>query len=112
MSQFLDEWVHTDTGKTILYTVSLSDGTTPDYTSATAISLVARCARGRKEFTLAGTVSSGPNRIFAFPSPITATGLVLPEAGDSDTYDFRVTYTLSGNVYWTSPGRLRIVRFP
>lgn len=110
MSQFLDEWVHTDTGKVISYTINLPDGSTPDFTGASNIQLVAVCRKPQRSFTLDGTLSSGPNRIFAFPSP--ATEAETPEPDARDVYDFRVTWTLSAKVYWSSPGRLAIVRFP
>lgn len=110
MSTFLDEWVYGDTGKAILYTVNLADGSTPDYTTATPITLTARCSKPQRSFTLAGSVSNGPSRIFSFASP--AATAADPGAGSRDVYDFRVSYVYNTKTYWTSPGRLAIVRFP
>lgn len=118
MSQFLDEWVWGDTGKTIIYTVRVPDGSTPDYTSASAITLTARCTNPQKSFTLSGTVASGPLRQFTFPSPCSSA--TAPAVGARDVYDFRVSYDWDSDgagagtskTYWTSQGRLAIVRFP
>lgn len=118
MSQFLDEWVWGDTGKTITYTVRVPDGSTPDYSTASAISLVAVCRSPQKNFTLAGTVLSGPLRKFSFPSPCSAA--TAPAAGARDVYDFHVSYDWDADgagsgttkTYWTSMGRLAIKRFP
>lgn len=113
MSQFVDEWVYgssPDTGKTILYTVNLADGSAPDYSTATGISLVAVCRKPQRSFTLTGSVASGTSRQFSFPSPCTAA--TAPGAGERDVYEFRVTYTYNAKVYWTSPSRLSIVSWP
>lgn len=109
-AQFLDEWVHTDTGKTITYTVSIPDGSDPDFTGATGIELHAKCRSPQRSFTLAGTLSSGPNRVFTFPSPMTQAA--APGVDQRDVYDFRVRWTLDAKIYWSSPGRLAVVRFP
>lgn len=111
MSEFGDEWVYGDSGKSILYTVRLRDGSEPDYTSATSIELRAYCKRPQRSFTLTGSVSDGPNRVFSFASPGGAADDPGAE-GARDVYDFRVYYTYGGKNYVTTKGRLAIVRFP
>lgn len=112
MTAFLGEWLSTDTGKVILYTVRLKDGTTPSFAGATNILLTARCTKPQRTFTLAGSVSDGPNRIFSFASPTTGTGFVAPAAGTIDSYEFVITYTLNAKSYATSFGRLAVRTFP
>lgn len=107
---FVGEWVYGDTGKALLLTINLKDGSTPDYTTATGISLTAVCARPQASFTLAGAVSSGPSRIFSFASP--GGTAASPGARRKDVYTARASYTYGGNVYWTDPFQFSVVAFP
>lgn len=111
MGQHIGEWVYGDTGTGILYTINPEDGSTPDYSTASAISLVATCSRPERSFTLTGSVSNGPSRIFSFASP----GGTADDPGHNktDRYTFRVTWTYNAKVHWTrKPQSLSIVRFP
>ena len=108
--KFTGKWMSTDTGKGLLYTINLKDGSTTDYTSATSIVLHAYCAARQLAFTLSGSVSNGPSRIFSFASP--AATATAPVAGTTDAYRFYISYTYSTKSYATDPDAFAIEAWP